>query len=76
MCQKSDEIVDLLLIYLIFFSKKRGRLVDFFDLTLLKDLVYVNVIIGMASGLFSDNIFSSLLPMYLKYLGFSRVSFR
>lgn len=47
-----------------------GNIVDFLDLTLLKDLIYVNIAFGVACGLFSDNMFTSLLPLYLNSLGF------
>lgn len=47
-----------------------GSIVDFLDLTLLKDLIYVNIAIGVSCGLFSDNIFTSILPLYLNTLGF------
>lgn len=47
-----------------------GKIVDFLDLTLMKDLIYVNIAIGISCGLFSDNIFTSILPLYLKSLGF------
>lgn len=45
-------------------------IIDFLDLTLLKDPIYVNIAIGVTCGLFSDNMFTSILPMYLKSLGF------
>lgn len=51
----------------------RKKVVDYLDLTLLKDLIYVNIIIGVSSALFSDNIFTTLLPMYLRSLDFSIV---
>lgn len=47
-----------------------GNIVDFLDLTLLKDLIYVNIAIGVSCGLFSDNMFTSILPLYLTSLGF------
>lgn len=47
-----------------------GKIVDFLDLTLMKDLIYVNIAIGISCGLFSDNIFTSILPLYLNSLGF------
>lgn len=49
-------------------------MVDFLDLTLLKDLVYVNIVIGTSFALYSDNSFFTLEPMYLFELGFSKVS--
>ncbi len=47
-----------------------GNIVDFLDLTLLKDLIYVNIAFGVACGLFTDNMFASILPSNLKALGF------
>ncbi|GAB0097094.1 uncharacterized protein DMENIID0001_126920 [Sergentomyia squamirostris] len=47
-------------------------LVDFLDLTLLSDLVYVNIILGISFALFSDNTFFAVLPMYLFHLNFSK----
>lgn len=55
-------------------SAKSGvcqKIVDFLNLTFLKDSIYVNIAIGVSCGLFSDNMFTSILPMYLKSLGFS-----
>lgn len=49
-----------------------GKIVDFLDLTLLKDMIYVNIALGVACGLFSDNMFTSILPLYLNSLGFNR----
>lgn len=48
------------------------KIVDFLDLTLLKDMIYVNIALGVSCGLFSDNIFVSILPSYLNSLGFHR----
>lgn len=47
-------------------------MVDFLDLTLLKDLVYVNIAIGVTMSLYSDGGFFILLPMYLFDLGYSK----
>ncbi|XP_055713264.1 monocarboxylate transporter 9 [Phlebotomus papatasi] len=47
-------------------------LVDFLDLTLLNDLVYVNIVLGISFALFSDNTFFAVLPMYLLSLNFSK----
>lgn len=49
-------------------------MVDFLDLTLLKDLVYVNIVLGTSFALYSDNSFFALEPMYLFELGFTKVS--
>uniref|UniRef100_A0A7G3APX1 Putative monocarboxylate transporter n=2 Tax=Lutzomyia longipalpis TaxID=7200 RepID=A0A7G3APX1_LUTLO len=47
-------------------------LVDFLDLTLMTDLVYVNIVLGISFALFSDNTFFAVLPMYLFELNFSK----
>lgn len=47
-------------------------MVNFLDLTLLKDLIYVNIAIGLTMSLYSDGAFFILLPMYLFDLGFSK----
>ena len=51
----------------------RQKVVDFLDLSLLKDIVYLNMVIGIALSLYSDGTFYTLLPMYLFELGFSKV---
>ncbi|XP_055300591.1 uncharacterized protein LOC129567563 [Sitodiplosis mosellana] len=51
---------------------KWKKVVDFLDLTLLKDLVYVNIVLGTTFALYSDNSFFTLEPMYLFELGFSK----
>lgn len=51
----------------------RQKVIDFFDLTLLKDVVYMNIVIGLTSVLFSDEMLFSLLPIYFKTLGISMV---
>ncbi|XP_031623601.1 monocarboxylate transporter 14-like [Contarinia nasturtii] len=51
---------------------KMRKVIDFLDLTLLKDLVYVNIVLGISFGLYSDNTFFALLPMYLFELHFSQ----
>ncbi|XP_055300651.1 monocarboxylate transporter 14-like [Sitodiplosis mosellana] len=54
---------------------KNGRLkkvIDFLDLTLFKDLVYVNMVLGVSFGLYSDNAFFTLLPLYLFELNFPK----
>ena len=52
----------------------RQKVVDFLDLSLLKDIVYLNMVIGIALSLYSDGTFYTLLPMYLFELGFSKVN--
>lgn len=52
----------------------RQKVVDFLDLTVLNDLIYVNMALGTSFALYSDNTFFTLQPMYLFELGFSRVS--
>ncbi|XP_059618542.1 monocarboxylate transporter 9 [Phlebotomus argentipes] len=47
-------------------------LVDFLDLTLMTDLTYVNIVLGISFALFSDNTFFAVLPMYLFELNFSK----
>lgn len=48
-------------------------MVDFLDLTLLKDLVYVNIVLGISFALYSDTSFFTIQPMYLFELGFTKV---
>lgn len=50
----------------------RQKVVNFLDLTLLKDLVYLNIVLGISFALYSDNSFFTLQPMYLFELGFSK----
>lgn len=45
---------------------------NYLDLSLLKDLIYVNVVIGLTMSLYSDGGFFILLPMYLFDLGFTK----
>lgn len=52
----------------------RQRVVDFLDLTLFKDLIYVNIALGISFALYSDTAFFILQPMFLFELGFSKVS--
>lgn len=49
-------------------------MVDFLDLSLLKDVIYVNIAIGISCALYSDNAFFTLQPLYLFELKFSQVS--
>lgn len=58
-------------------AKKNGKwqkVVDFLDLTLFKDLIYVNIALGISFALYSDTAFFTLQPMYLFELGFTQVS--
>lgn len=56
-----------------FMNISRQKVIDFLDLTLLKDLVYLNIVLGISFALYSDNSFFTLQPMYLFTLGFSKV---
>lgn len=47
---------------------------NFFDLSFLKDLIYVNISVGISCALCSDGAFFNLQPMYLYHLGFSKVN--
>lgn len=47
-------------------------MVDFLDLTLVKDIVYMNLALGVSFALYSDTAFFTLQPMYLFELGFSK----
>uniref|UniRef100_A0A182QJX4 Major facilitator superfamily (MFS) profile domain-containing protein n=1 Tax=Anopheles farauti TaxID=69004 RepID=A0A182QJX4_9DIPT len=47
-------------------------LVDFLDLTLLKDPIYVNIVLGISFALYSDLAFFTIQPMYLFMLSFSK----
>lgn len=51
----------------------RQKIVDFLDLTMLKDRIYLNIIIGLALAFYADNAFFTLLPLYLFELEFSPV---
>lgn len=55
-------------------NEKWQMVIDFLDLTLLNDLVYVNIVLGISFALYSDVAFFTLQPMYLFELGFSKVS--
>lgn len=48
-------------------------MVDFLDLNLVKDPVYMNLVLGISFVLYSDTAFFTLQPMYLFELGFSKV---
>ncbi|XP_062564632.1 monocarboxylate transporter 7 [Armigeres subalbatus] len=47
-------------------------LVDFLDLTLLRDPIYVNIVLGISFALYSDLAFFTLQPMYLFMIGFGK----
>ncbi|XP_053696195.1 monocarboxylate transporter 7 [Sabethes cyaneus] len=53
-------------------STKWQVLVDFLDLTLLKDPIYVNIVLGISFALYSDLAFFTLQPMYLFMIGFTK----
>lgn len=59
---------------IVWISIFRQQIVKFLDLTLLKDLTYVNIALGVTFVTFSDGTFFILLPMYLFKLEFSKVS--
>lgn len=59
----------------MFISICRQKVVDFLDLSLMKDLIYVNILLGISFTIFADNTFFPLLPIYLDTLGFSKASF-
>lgn len=48
-------------------------MVDFLHLSLFKDPIYLNIVVGMTFALYSDNAFFSLLPLYLFELKFTPV---
>lgn len=50
-------------------------IVDFLDLTLLKQPVYVNIVMGITFALYSDVAFFTMQPSYLFELGYSKVSY-
>lgn len=52
---------------------KWQKVVDFLDLGLLNDFIYVNIVLGISFALYSDTSFFTLQPMYLFELGFSKV---
>lgn len=55
------------------FIRFRKKVINYLDLTLFKDLIYVNMVLGISFGLYSDNTFFTLLPMYLYEIGFPKV---
>lgn len=54
-------------------GKKWQVVVDFLDLTLLNDPIYVNIVLGISFALYSDVAFFTLQPMYLFELGYTKV---
>lgn len=50
-----------------------NKIVHFLDLKLLNDPIYVNIVFGLAFALFSDSMFSTLLPTYMMDKGFTKV---
>lgn len=48
-------------------------IVDFLDLTLLNDSIYLNIVLGLSFALYSDMAFFTLQPMYLFEIGYSKV---
>lgn len=51
-----------------------GKIVHFLDLKLLNDAIYVNIVFGLTFALFSDSMFSTLLPIYMIDRGFTKVN--
>jgi hypothetical protein len=54
------------------FSRLWATVVDFLDLRLLLDPVYVNIAIGISVSFFADITFCTLLPLAILKLGYSR----
>lgn len=50
-----------------------GKIIHFLDLKLLSDAIYVNIVFGLTFALFSDSMFSTLLPIYMMDKGFTKV---
>ncbi|XP_068159983.1 monocarboxylate transporter 7 [Drosophila tropicalis] len=48
-------------------------LVDFLDLTLFKQVIYVNIVLGITFALYSDITFFTLQPVYLFELGYNKL---
>lgn len=58
-------------------KNKEGKwqtIAEYLDLTLLKDLVYVNIIFGLALTFFSDLTFFTVEPLFLDKVHLSRVN--
>lgn len=49
-----------------------GKIVDLFDLTLLKDTSYVNIVLGISLCFLSDTNFFTVYPFFLSSIGFTR----
>ncbi|XP_037931982.1 monocarboxylate transporter 9-like [Teleopsis dalmanni] len=47
-------------------------IIDFLDLTLMKNPIYVNIVLGISFALYSDIAFFTLQPIYMFELGFSK----
>lgn len=56
-------------------SLSRQTVAEFLDLTLLKDPIYDNIIVGMALTFFADLTFFTLEPMFLHKNNLSQVSY-
>lgn len=52
----------------------RERIIEFLDLTLLKQPVYVNIVLGVTISFYSDLSFFVFQPLYLLELDYSKVS--
>ena len=52
--------------------KKWQILIDFLDLNLLKEPIYVNIVVGISLAQYSDIAFFSFQPLYLFELGYSK----
>lgn len=52
----------------------RKIIVDFLDLSLLKDPIYVNIVLGITFALYSDMAFFTIQPMYMFELNFEKVN--
>lgn len=54
-----------------FYARIGKQLVDTFDLTLLKDPIYVNILLGLSIALFSEMNFQILTPFIMNDYGLS-----
>lgn len=54
-------------------EKSKYWVVRFFDLDLLKDFVFLNIIVGMAIATFAEISFSTLTPFILSEMTFSTI---
>lgn len=55
---------------------KWQMIVEFLDLRLLKNPIYVNIVVGISLAHYSDIAFFTLQPIYLFLLGFSKVGLK